>query len=174
MYWVSNWVINNSWILGALHCIQISSCATCATLWFLNKKSKYYFISDSGYSETPAAPWGDDVGPAGGWEGGMWQGPGTLATACSSTDQQLPSSLSIGKCIFNQIFKEIKSLKKTQSTYLLDSIRQSKCLNHHNQRLYKFFFDWHKFGAPNIQYFVIIFSSSFFFFSFLYSFCETN
>ena len=25
--------------------------------------------------------------------------------------------------------------------------KHSKCLNHHNQRLCKFFFDWRKFGA---------------------------
>ena len=77
--------------------------------------------SFSGSSEIPAAPWEEDVGPAGGWATGMWQGPGTLGTACSTTDQQLPSSLSMGKCIFNQVFEEIKSWKK-QSTYSLDSI----------------------------------------------------
>ena len=29
-------------------------------------------------------------------------------------------------------------------------VRHSKCLNHHNQQLCKFFLDWRKFGAPNI------------------------
>ena len=38
--------------------------------------------------------------------------------------------------------------------------RHSKCLNHHNQQLCNFF-DWCKFGAPNIHCFVIIFFSFF-------------
>ena len=46
------------------------------------------------------------------------------------------------------------------------STRHYKCLNHHNQRLCNSFFDWRKFGAPNIRCFVITF-----FVSFLHSFC---
>ena len=40
-----------------------------------------------------------------------------------------------------------------------EALRHSKCLNHHNQRLCKFFLEWRKFGAPNKQCFVLFFHS---------------
>ena len=48
------------------------------------------------------------------------------------------------KCVFQMLGEQHKA-------------RHSKCLNHHNQRLCKFLFDWRKVGAPNIWCFVIIF-----------------
>ena len=46
---------------------------------------------------------------------------------------------------------ELLNWKEVKMSYGLFFLKHSKCLNHHNQRLCKIFFDWGKFGAPNIR-----------------------
>ena len=48
----------------------------------------------------------------------------------------------------------IEARTTTTSIPIASAGRDSKCLNHHNQRLCKNFLVWHKFVVPNLQCFV--------------------